>query len=1281
MHYERDYLLSHAFLRLHADLLAANTGIYLKVIDLRGSSLLETSDVQDENIIRTCIDGIEDSKPWFVCLQGTRYGYKIDLSNPNLSLKSALNRMMETYGFSEENLSNKSATSIEVEYAFRKLEKKHILFFFRSLIVEGNLLPEIKNLYYSDLDCVAEMRANITNNMTSFANNLHNYVAHLDGTTGMVSHLESLDHMMYDRLCELFANEYGLIRNRNKKGFVKQNDHISSGSLISSSRKPSVISTNFASQILSASKRLNAFIVEGEPGSGKSILAKQLFRRLSKHNYTFLSTYKWEEPYRIIDSIIRDIARRMTETYHREFPYLGESSYSPGFLKIHFDSNHKMVHEQEQDTRSIKLRKHFEEMAQHQPIYLLIDDAHLVKEFFVSEEFNWLFDGSIPRLKVIGFSYPKVFDGTSLNVIPFPLLTSKDAEKLVDFFTVTTGRRMNDSLRNSIVIKALNTRAPIQGIKMIVEYALNMTAIDYFDQRSTIDHNQWMTSQVAKLTFSPTIIWRHLYDRMVYLYGRPAKMILLRIAVTRFGLSQDSLEFIIQKHRLSTIDYYLIRSYLRETMYLLDEDYVWRITNETLMNAVLASADPDELSEARADVLSFYENDWTNVLEYIYQSCILHKELSPKRLKHELETKTRNIENFFRFLVKTVDRNDLNKWTIKNLSVMHSWKTHNDLFQLFRMVIVLLEAKNHDILKVLDSRIEFLISNHSSGHNRFDRLILLLEFMLLRERFPIDESERFDWVKNLYETAKAICDSTQLIPKDYPTQIEVLFEVAYLYANDLANQGSIKKATHVLTHAIEKGTVTYLEIMKENYDSKNTLFYWGDSVFVPDWDEVIFRMDIKVAKLKLLVAFIHWKHNFNRFDRYAPYAISEISFLINNLDKIPEDISNVLETWIQILLNLFREHPDLWDRIKSMTRKILGFLDSGREFVQSLCMYYLFSLCRSVGEHQNHSYIDELLEVFEGYMLSGVLSNSILSVYEDCFRRRLSYIRNSNVENLVGYLSEKTLVFESIMFNYKNIDAYLTMQQIRHHMLEYAPECLRESHLVHVATALRILRDYGTETTAGDELIIVNLREAVLFLQAISKVRGSESLVENVLKRCDEFFQKYIISSIDMLTALISYNAWKHQYFCKVNDRKKDVPIVHLNELMDYVNLQTDFTEYQLIEIITGCDVLYRNAIKTKQWESACKMLFFKGDCLLATSIQTPAYARSLSGRNLKHLRVIQGLNAYLNASTMAFQYDNLGFSLVDFIRLKQIEAGFSTPLKSSYQRIFQSIWKLQKNS
>jgi hypothetical protein len=166
-----------------------------------------------------------------------------------------------------------------------------------------------------------------------------------------------------------------------------------------------------------------------------------------------------------------------------------------------------------------------------------------------------------------------------------------------------------------------------------------------------------------------------------------------------------------------------------------------------------------------------------------------------------------------------------------------------------------------------------------------------------------------------------------------------------------------------------------------------------------------------------------------------------------------------------------------------------------------------------------------------------------------------------------------------------------------------------------------------------------------------------------------------------MLTALIHYQARKHQYLSRMNDQRNDSQILHLNELTSYVNLQDGFTENQLMEIMTGCDVLYRNAIQTKQWETACEVLFFQGDCLLAASTLTPTYACSFSGRSLKHRRVEQALNSYLNATKMAFKYDNLGFNLVDFHILKTIEASLSIPMIPSFQKIFQSIWKLQANT
>jgi tetratricopeptide (TPR) repeat protein len=169
MQAERDALRDFVLPRVNE--FAAKYGRAVEIIDLRwGVDTASVSEAeQNHKVLRTCLDEIERSRPFFLGLIGDRYGW----TPPRPDMEAAL----EAAQFSLDDL-NKSVTALEIEFGVLRSENPPVcLFYFRESPDYSCLPEELRRIYRDEaegLDKLTKLKETIR---AQFKADIKNYTA------------------------------------------------------------------------------------------------------------------------------------------------------------------------------------------------------------------------------------------------------------------------------------------------------------------------------------------------------------------------------------------------------------------------------------------------------------------------------------------------------------------------------------------------------------------------------------------------------------------------------------------------------------------------------------------------------------------------------------------------------------------------------------------------------------------------------------------------------------------------------------------------------------------------------------------------------------------------------------------------------------------------------------------------------------------------------------------------------------------------------------------------
>jgi len=199
MQAERDALRD--FVLPHVNEFAARYGRAVEIIDLRwGVDTAAVTEAElNRKILRTCLDEIERSRPFFLGLIGDRYGW----TPPRLNMEAALNAAC----FSLED-TNMSVTALEIEYGVLRSKNQPICLFYFRESPDYAAMPENLRLIYQDEAEGSEKLAKLKKEIrTRFPQNIKNYTARASKKGLVVS--KDWAHMVAADIITKLRDEWG----------------------------------------------------------------------------------------------------------------------------------------------------------------------------------------------------------------------------------------------------------------------------------------------------------------------------------------------------------------------------------------------------------------------------------------------------------------------------------------------------------------------------------------------------------------------------------------------------------------------------------------------------------------------------------------------------------------------------------------------------------------------------------------------------------------------------------------------------------------------------------------------------------------------------------------------------------------------------------------------------------------------------------------------------------------------------------------------------------------
>ena len=172
MQAERDALRDFVLPRVNE--FAAKYGRAVEIIDLRWGvdTAAVSEEEQNHKVLRTCLDEIERSRPFFLGLIGDRYGWTPPRSYMEAALEAAYFSLEET---------NMSVTALEIEYGVLRSKNPPIcLFYFRESPDYAVMPEKLHQIYQDEAEGQAklaklkeEIRARFGQNIKTYAAEVH----------------------------------------------------------------------------------------------------------------------------------------------------------------------------------------------------------------------------------------------------------------------------------------------------------------------------------------------------------------------------------------------------------------------------------------------------------------------------------------------------------------------------------------------------------------------------------------------------------------------------------------------------------------------------------------------------------------------------------------------------------------------------------------------------------------------------------------------------------------------------------------------------------------------------------------------------------------------------------------------------------------------------------------------------------------------------------------------------------------------------------------------------
>jgi hypothetical protein len=608
MQAERDALQYKVLPKLNE--FAEQYGQIIELIDLRLGINTQNISEEEQNrkVLRTCLNEIDRSRPFFIGIIGNRYGY--------IPSKKDITDVL-----SEKNLQcddNKSVTALEIEYgALSSLNNPQCFFYFRSKL-DYSILPAEGQLIYCDKGIDAALLMKMKNEISEKISNIPRYYPATINNSG-ISELDEFCSLITNDLIEALKKEWGDIP-ESKKTWQEEEEYalnkfrqIKSGVFVGRNNEIEKLK-DFS---ISTKTNHKIKLLHGKSGIGKTSLMCALMDTLEKENCYILSYCCGITPRTsTIDSMFRYFIHKLSS-------YLNELD----------DSNSIMGFE--------RLKNRFYELldcaAEKNRVVCIIDAVDQLSDTAETRTAKWIFSDLSENCRMI----ISVIEGEDISsyrelgidIQEIPPVNIDDIElithSLLDYHHKND---MPDEIIRSIVYKKDNDNLASANplyLSLLIQSVIMMGKKEFAEiDKYTKDGLQpmdaiiyFLQKYVSQIPCNISGIYHSVLEKIKSVVGYEfVEAILTVIAMSRYGLREKDLKVILTSFNVeyNSADFSWLRYLLNNSFYQRDS-LQWDFMHKSLRTVSI----PKNTSE-QIQINDVIKNYFMSILPY---DELAHKEI------------------------------------------------------------------------------------------------------------------------------------------------------------------------------------------------------------------------------------------------------------------------------------------------------------------------------------------------------------------------------------------------------------------------------------------------------------------------------------------------------------------------------------------------------------------------------------------------------------------------------------------------------------------------------
>lgn len=618
MHEERDYLKYHAFAALQEEMF--QKGWDLQILDLRGTTT-QPDLLQEEAVLRLCLDGVNDCIPRMVVLLGDRYGWipygegaeYIDEQARNRAELSVQNiNDAPNLDISKPEMAGRSVTHLEIYYGLKQMPHDDIFVYQREALPYDRMTDAQRMVYCSGYNAQQQLKAEIGEKMSGHSRNIRHYSARWDSESGCVTGLEALDTMLYADLKASFEKELAAAKPEKTASAQDSADILTSLARATIRRNAAGAPDpppEFLDILEKTIEHRGFYLVTGESGSGVTTYMAQLCYSLmfyaqwrEKHGQRPMLVVKYTPESHLSDltayimlmQLLGQLETAAVDICPEEEQEKLDSAIDAS-IALNQDYSDKRSDYSKRDavieSMSEMLRHFLSLLHNAYDIFIVLCDVDmLIDEHNNNETLYWL--SGIPSDVAVIFS---AAEGSMTPCMEYELIRVPplSADLINEIMTTTAreyGKRFSDEILELAGEKLLSSGyATALHVRVLSECLMNMTGPDYLTFTGLDAHLTFMRHLIGEIPGYVDGVFDLLVNRAKAAYGDLAIAALRLLRVSRAAIPEwifrEALSLNLGRE-VSQLELFSLKGYLHSSLKH-TRGFTWQLAHESFKSALM----------------------------------------------------------------------------------------------------------------------------------------------------------------------------------------------------------------------------------------------------------------------------------------------------------------------------------------------------------------------------------------------------------------------------------------------------------------------------------------------------------------------------------------------------------------------------------------------------------------------------------------------------------------------------------------------------------------------